>query len=182
MHASIGLKAAAALLYTAAMSRLYGDSLAVITMYVTFILLDYVTGVIAAIINRKANSRTSLNGVLRKLQGVIAVSFGHFLDVYCHIPNDMAQTTFALMLCGTEVISIVENLTKSGVRLPAWVTELGSRMISQADTDPTNGATISTTTTTSTKTVNGETHIGTAIETVVPKTAVGDSEGHNGGE
>lgn len=83
------------------------------------ILLDIGTGVIAAIITKSVASETSRNGMMKKVQEILAVALGLLVELlYPAVPWGSVIAGF---LCLTEAISITENLVDSGVQLPDGV-------------------------------------------------------------
>ncbi len=93
-----------------------------ILIFLGLIALDYITGVVAAYINKTLNSKIGLNGLFKK--GGIALGFiacyliEYFLleSGYAHI--DFISSTYLLMYTCNEFISIFENLDRCGVKLP----------------------------------------------------------------
>lgn len=97
---------------------LFGGWNGAIEALVIAMLIDYVTGVCAAYINKDMllNSRRGFVGILKKLMILMLVSFAHFLDtasgqnIIC-----VAATWFFI---GNEGLSITENAAKAGVPIP----------------------------------------------------------------
>lgn len=83
-----------------------------------FIFIDYVTGVMAAYMQPRAElcSEKGLRGLVKKLALMTFVAFAHWLDIA------VGQTVFATIviytLLGTEGLSITENLGRCGVPIP----------------------------------------------------------------
>lgn len=107
------------------------DSIGVaVSILILFMLVDYVTGLIAAGINRELNSRIGITGFVRKLYvlmliGVIyALEFtaGHYtgMDIFGgHIGDGAAFAYIAI-----EFISITENGVKMGAPIPQFIQNL----------------------------------------------------------
>lgn len=123
-----GLKAVCAALYALVTQQMYGPGpCACLSLYALFVLYDFVTGVFAALITRKAQSGIALTGILRKLLGFVAVAVGHAIDRHLGLGNDLVRDTVAKMLIGYEILSIGENLAVSGIVLPDWIRSLAGR-------------------------------------------------------
>lgn len=81
-----------------------------------FTVVDYITGVIAGIYNKKLSSYIGFKGILKKIGLYLVVSISVFLERHMGIPaiREMVITFFI----ANEGISILENLTEMGVEFP----------------------------------------------------------------
>ena len=81
-------------------------------------LIDYVSGVIAAYINPalSLNSQRGFRGILKKIMILLLVSLGHVLDTAMHQQIICIAVTYFFL--GNEGLSIVENAAKAGVPIP----------------------------------------------------------------
>ena len=96
------------------------------------IVIDYVTGVISAIYNKKLNSNIGLKGILKKFSYLIIVSLSVILD---RIVGDTGaiRTLVIYFFVANDGISIVENIGKMGVPLPKKLTEVLEQLRSKGD-------------------------------------------------
>jgi toxin secretion/phage lysis holin len=84
-----------------------------------FMLIDYVTGVLAAYVRPRAklSSKRGLKGIAKKLMLLCFVTAAHQLDLA------LGQNVFCVLviyfLLGNEGLSILENCTYCGVPVPA---------------------------------------------------------------
>jgi toxin secretion/phage lysis holin len=84
-----------------------------------FMLIDYVTGVLAAYVRPRAklSSKRGLKGIAKKLMLLCFVTAAHQLDLA------LGQNVFCVLvtyfLLGNEGLSIMENCTYCGVPVPA---------------------------------------------------------------
>jgi toxin secretion/phage lysis holin len=94
--------------------------------------LDYVTGVLAAAKCGLLSSSRGLQGVYRKLALFCALALGFFLDAAIPILAERGLTReltvslpFGLLIAAwvvlSESVSVLENLTRCGVKLPGVV-------------------------------------------------------------
>jgi toxin secretion/phage lysis holin len=85
---------------------------------VVAMLIDYVSGVIAAYINPalSLNSQRGFRGILKKIMILLLVSLGHVLDTAMHQQIICIAVTYFFL--GNEGLSIVENAAKAGVPIP----------------------------------------------------------------
>lgn len=98
---------------------LFGGWSNVLQALAMFMLIDYITGVLAAYIRPRAklSSKKGLKGIAKKLMLICFVAAAHQLD------TAMGQNVFCLLvsyfLIGNEGLSILENCTYCGVPVPA---------------------------------------------------------------
>jgi toxin secretion/phage lysis holin len=101
-----------------AVTLLFGQWNDALTSLAMFMLIDYITGVMAAYMKPKTklSSKRGLRGIVKKLALVTFVVFAHRLDVA------VGQNVFCLLvtyaLLGNEGLSITENLSHCGVPIP----------------------------------------------------------------
>ena len=89
-------------------------------------LLDYVSGVISAIYNKKLSSKVGFKGILKKIMLLIGVSFSYYMDVL--LKQDVFKNLTILLFLSNEGISIIENLGKCGVKLPKQIQDFIRRL------------------------------------------------------
>lgn len=81
-----------------------------------FIAVDYTSGVVLAIRNRKLNSRVGFYGLLKKAMILLVVFLAHLLDAVTGF--DAVRSMAVMFYISNEGISILENLGKLGVAYP----------------------------------------------------------------
>lgn len=108
------------------MIKLYIDMIAhsqVIQILVPLMVLDYTTGVIAAIHNHTLSSKIGYKGFLKKI--VMILGIGAIAIVQGSLPDvPYLLTSFVLFFILNETISILENMDRAGVRLPSMLTKV----------------------------------------------------------
>ncbi len=100
-------------------SYLFGEWNAAIEALVVVMLIDYISGVLAAYINPNLalNSQRGFRGILKKIMILLLVSLGHFMDYATH--QQIICTAVVWFFLGNEGLSVVENAAKAGVPIPA---------------------------------------------------------------
>ena len=103
---------------------LFGEVTGLFWALIAFMALDYVTGVIIAIINKKLSSEVGFKGLAKKFLILVFVAVGHILDAY--VLGDMAVTMTAVMLfyIANEGVSIIENAALLGLPVPKKITDI----------------------------------------------------------
>lgn len=82
-----------------------------------FIVIDYVSGVIGAYINRELDSRVGFIGILKKTMYFFVVAVAHCVDVATGA-GGVLQSIAIGVLIANEGISILENCAKCGIPIP----------------------------------------------------------------
>lgn len=102
---------------------LFGQWNDALTALAMFMLIDYITGVMAAYMKpgAKLSSKRGLRGIIKKLALMTFVVFAHQLDLAVGQNIFCLLVTYALL--GNEGLSIVENLSHCGVPVPKSIKE-----------------------------------------------------------
>lgn len=90
---------------------------------VIFMLIDYITGIMLAILNKSdkspkggLSSKAGLGGIFKKFGMILCVILAHLLDVFAG--TDVIKNGTIIVLIANEGLSIVENLGVMGVPVP----------------------------------------------------------------
>ncbi len=105
-----------------AIAGLIGGCDMILKALICFVCVDYLTGTVRAIKERKLNSRTGFMGLLKKALIFTVVLLAHVLD---EVTGVGALRSMAVMFyISNEGISIIENLSKLGVPFPPKINEV----------------------------------------------------------
>ena len=96
---------------------LLGGWSALIQILVTFVVIDYVTGVLAAAISGKLNSDIGLKGIAKKVFIFIIVACGHLVDNAMGT-QDIVRDAAIYFYIANELLSILENAGEIGLPVP----------------------------------------------------------------
>lgn len=83
-----------------------------------FILIDYLTGVMVAVIKGQVSSEIGFTGILKKTLILMMVAMGHLLDQNLLGEVDAMRTAVIFFYTANEGISITENLSCLGFPIP----------------------------------------------------------------
>jgi len=83
---------------------------------VLFVVLDYITGLIAAWYEKRLDSRVGFKGIAKKILLFVPVAIGYWLDVM--IGQEILRSLAIFFYIANEGLSIVENLGRAGVPVP----------------------------------------------------------------
>ena len=82
-----------------------------------FVAIDYLSGVIAAYINRNLNSKVGFIGILKKTMYFFVVAVAHCVDVATSAGGVLQNIAIGFLI-SNEGISILENCAKCGITIP----------------------------------------------------------------
>lgn len=96
-----------------------------------FMILDYVTGVLAAYISPalRLNSSRGLKGICKKIMILLLVVLAHELERASGVPA--VQSVVVWFFIGNEGLSIIENAAKAGVPIPNKLRETLEQLSSE---------------------------------------------------
>ena len=120
--------------YTAAaigavLGYFFGEFDGFIHALIAFVILDYISGMLAAYIKRELSSRTGFNGIVRKVTIFIIVAISQIIDreLLSHIDlfkgTEMIRDMVICFYLANEGLSILENAIKIGIPIPNIVKE-----------------------------------------------------------
>jgi toxin secretion/phage lysis holin len=89
---------------------------------VFLVVFDYITGIIAAWVEKKVSSNIGARGIAKKICLFIPIGIAFWLDQL--FGSDSVLRSMAIgFYIGNEGISLTENLTRIGVPMPPFITE-----------------------------------------------------------
>lgn len=95
---------------------LFGGWSSLLGVLLTFVVMDYVTGLIAAKIQKELSSSIGFKGIAKKIMifGIVAV--GHLIDIVLN--TDLIMNASIYFYLANELLSLTENAGKMGVPIP----------------------------------------------------------------
>lgn len=96
---------------------LFGGWSALIQILVALVVIDYVTGVLAAAIGGKLNSNIGSKGIAKKIFIFIIVACGHLVDNAMGT-QDIVRDAAIYFYIANELLSILENAGNVGLPVP----------------------------------------------------------------
>lgn len=121
MNVQMAIKAGAACI-CAVMTRLFGGFDTVLTVLISLLIIDYVTGVSAAIFLKELSSKAGFAGILKKACILCIVAAAHLVSEVVSMP-EMRSMVIGFYIAN-EGISIIENAGLLGVPMPEKLTEI----------------------------------------------------------
>lgn len=85
---------------------------------IAFVIIDYLTGLMVAVLERKLSSEVGFRGIFKKVLIFALVGIGNIIDVYLIKNGSAIRTAVIFFYVSNEGISIVENASKIGLPIP----------------------------------------------------------------
>jgi toxin secretion/phage lysis holin len=85
---------------------------------ILFVALDYITGLMVAILEKKISSEVGFKGIFKKVLIFTMVAIGHIIDSYVIKSGSAIRTAVIFFYISNEGISILENAAKIGLPIP----------------------------------------------------------------
>lgn len=85
---------------------------------VAFVVLDYITGVMCAVADKKLSSDVGFRGICRKVIIFILVGVGNVIDVHVVGTGSVLRTAVIFFYLSNEGISLLENAAALGLPIP----------------------------------------------------------------
>lgn len=98
-------------------SYLFGGWSALLGILLSFVVMDYITGVIAAGIEGKLNSSVGWKGIAKKVGVFIIVAAANLVDRALGDAHLFRDATIFFYLAN-ELLSIIENVGRTGLDMP----------------------------------------------------------------
>ena len=108
----------------AVLGFMYGEVNGLFWALIAFMALDYITGVIVAIIEKRLSSEVGFRGLAKKFLILVFVAVGHIADTYILGGTPAAMSAVMLFYIANEGISIIENAAALGLPVPKKLTNI----------------------------------------------------------
>ena len=83
-----------------------------------FVVIDYITGVMCAINDRKLSSEVGFRGICRKVLIFLLVGIGHIVDAQVIGTGSVLRTAVIFFYLSNEGVSLIENAAHLGLPVP----------------------------------------------------------------
>lgn len=100
-----------------------------------FVVLDYVSGVMRAISEKKLSSAIGFKGICRKVLIFALVGVGHVLDTHVVGTGSALRSAVMCFYLSNEAISLFENAAHLGLPVPDKLRDILSQLHNRSDKD-----------------------------------------------
>ena len=83
-----------------------------------FVVIDYVTGVMCAVVDHKLSSEVGFKGIFKKVLIFLLVGIGHILDTQVIGSGSVLRTAVIFFYISNEGVSLIENAAHLGLPIP----------------------------------------------------------------
>ena len=105
-------------IFCTALSFVFGAMDGMFIALIALIVLDYISGVIAAIIEKKLSSAVGAKGIAKKLFMLLIVAVANIVDINVIGDGNVLRTVTTAFYIANECISLIENAGRLGVPVP----------------------------------------------------------------
>lgn len=85
---------------------------------IVFVVVDYLTGVMVAVLNKELSSSVGFHGIFKKIVIFALVAVGHIIDANVIQEGSVIRTAVIFFYLSNEGISILENASLIGLPVP----------------------------------------------------------------
>ncbi len=85
---------------------------------IVFVVVDYLTGVMVAVLKKELSSEVGFHGIFKKVVIFALVAVGHIMDTHVIQNGSVIRTAVIFFYLSNEGISILENASVIGLPVP----------------------------------------------------------------
>lgn len=100
---------------------------------IAFVVIDYITGVMCAITEKKLSSEVGFKGICRKVLIFILVGLAHVMDVNVIGTGSILRTAIIFFYISNEGLSLVENAAYLGLPIPQKLKDVLEQLHDRAE-------------------------------------------------
>ena len=119
----------------AVLGFMYGEVTGLFWALIAFMALDYITGVIVAVIEKRLSSEVGFRGLAKKFLILVFVAVGHIADTYILGGTPAAMSAVMLFYIANEGISIIENAAALRLPVPKKLTSIMEQIKNKSESE-----------------------------------------------
>lgn len=100
---------------------------------IAFMVVDYITGVMCAIVDKTLSSAVGFKGICRKVLILALVGIAHILDANIIGDGSVLRTAVIFFYISNEGVSLLENAAHLGLPIPEKMKEILAQLHGRAD-------------------------------------------------
>lgn len=85
---------------------------------IAFVVIDYMTGIMCAVVDKSLSSNVGFKGIFRKVLIFVMVGIGHVIDSQIIENGDALRTAVIFFYISNEGVSLLENAAHVGLPVP----------------------------------------------------------------
>ena len=99
----------------------------------TFVVIDYITGLMCAVLDKKLSSEVGFRGIFKKVLIFSLVAIGHIIDKNVIGDGSVIRTAVIFFYLSNEGISILENAVHVGLPVPQKLKDILEQLHNRSD-------------------------------------------------
>ena len=100
---------------------------------IAFVVIDYITGIMCAVADKKLSSAVGFKGICKKVLIFALVGLGHILDTRVIGAGSVLRTAVISFYLSNEGVSLVENAAHLGLPVPKKLKEVLEQLHDRAE-------------------------------------------------
>lgn len=88
------------------------------TALIILMVLDYITGIMCAIVDKQLSSSVGFKGLFKKMLIIMLVGIAHVVDINVVGSNDALRSAVICFYMSNEGVSVLENASRLGLPIP----------------------------------------------------------------
>ena len=100
-----------------------------------FVIIDYITGVMCAVSDKKLSSAVGLKGICRKVLIFLLVGIANILDVQVIGTGSVLRTAVIFFYISNEGVSLLENAGHLGLPIPVKIKSVLEQLHDRAESE-----------------------------------------------
>lgn len=100
---------------------------------IAFMVVDYITGVMCAVVDKTLSSAVGFKGICRKVLILALVGIAHILDANVIGDGSVLRTAVIFFYISNEGVSLLENAAHLGLPVPEKMKEILAQLHGRAD-------------------------------------------------
>lgn len=98
-----------------------------------FVIIDYITGIMCAVLDKKLSSEIGFRGIFKKVLIFSLVAIGHIVDQSVIGEGSVIRTAVIFFYLSNEGVSILENAAHIGLPVPQKLKEVLEQLHDRSD-------------------------------------------------
>lgn len=111
----------------------FGDLNGLMIALVALIILDYISGVIAAVVEKKLSSEVGAKGIAKTIFMLLIVAVANIVDINVIGDGHVLKSVTVVFYIANECISLIENAGRLGVPVPKKLLDVLEQLKSKGE-------------------------------------------------
>lgn len=102
---------------------------------IAFVVIDYITGVMCAVVDKRLSSAVGFKGICKKVLIFLLVGVANILDVYVIGDGSVLRTAAIFFYISNEGVSLLENAAHLGLPVPESIKNVLEQLHNRSEKD-----------------------------------------------